>query len=102
MERTYRASNNVFFYAFFHALDTLVLGWDGLSRLRDGQTVSGALLALLALICAVVAIVLLWRWGRVRITITPDALLVRGQRVPRRIHWSDVEQVREIRGPVYQ
>jgi hypothetical protein len=102
MERTYRASNNVFFYAFFLLLDTLALGWDGVGRLRQGLTVSGALLALLALACAAAAVLLLWRWGRVRIIVTPDALLVRGETPPRRIYWADVDRVREIHGPPYQ
>jgi len=102
MERSYRASNNVFFYAFFLALDALVLGWEGVNRLRHGETISGAVLALLALICAMVSVLLLWRWGRVRITVTPDGLLVRGMPGPPRVYWSEVEQVREVRGPAYQ
>jgi hypothetical protein len=102
MERTYRASNGVFLYTLFLALDTLVLGWDGVGRLRRGLPLSGVVLVLLAVICAACAIALLWRWGRVRVIITPDALLVRGEAPVRRVYWADVDRVRELRGPAYQ
>ena len=101
MERAYRASNGVYLYAFFLAVDAVALGWDGINRLRQGLTTSGAVLALLAVICAALATVLVWRWGRTRIVVTPDAMLIRGE-APRRIYWADVDRVREIRGPSYQ
>jgi hypothetical protein len=102
MERAYRASNGVFFYIFFLILDALALGWDAGNRLRQGLTVSGALLGLLALICAICAILLLWRQGRTRIVVTPDAMLIRGEAPLQRIYWADVDRVREVRGPAYQ
>jgi hypothetical protein len=102
MERTYRASNGVFIYALFLALDAVVLGWDAAGRLRHGAPISGVVEILLALVCAGCAIALVWRYGRVSVIVTPDALLIRGETPPRRIYWADVDRVRELHGPAYQ
>ena len=102
MERTYRASNGVFLYTAFLLLDAVVLGVEGTNRLRHGAPISGGLIALLAAVCLVCALALFTRWGRVRVIVTQDALLVRGETPPRRIYWSDVDRVRELRGPAYQ
>ena len=102
MERTYRASNGIFAYAVFLLLDAVAVGWEGLKRLQAAGIFSAAILLLVALICLGCAAALVWRWGRVRVIITSDTLLVRGEMPPRRIYWADVDRVREIRGPAYQ
>ena len=103
MERTYRASNTVLWlYPLFLVFDTLILGYDGVTRLRHGAPISGVFLLILALACLVCAVALFARWGRVHVVVTPDALLVRGETPPRRIYWADVDRVRELQGPAYQ
>ena len=102
MERTYRAANGVILYTLFLAIDALVLAIDGLNRLRHGLPWSGALLLLLGLACISCSIALAWRWGRVQVIVTRDALLIRGETPARRIYWADVDRVREIRAPAYQ
>ena len=103
MDRTYRASNGIlFFYPVFLTLDTILLAFDGVTRLRHGALLAGLVLVILAAVCAVCAVLLLWRWGRVTVVVTRDALLVRGETPARRIYWSDVDRIREIKGPAYQ
>src|SRR5438045_547779 len=101
MERVYRASNAVYFYAALLALDALVLGREGAIRVREALPIAVVLL-LLAALCLLGGIVLLWRWGRLRVTISRDELLVRGVVPRRRLYWADVDRVREFRGPPYQ
>jgi hypothetical protein len=102
MERSYRAANGIFAYALFLALDCAALTWEGARRWQAGASVPAFVLLSLAAICLICALALLWRWGRVRVVVTPDTLLVRGEMPPRRIYWADVDRVREIRGPSYQ
>ena len=102
MERTYRPSNAVYLYAALLALDTVVLAWEGLRRLRSGEPLAGGVLVVLGIICAVAAAALFWRCGRTRVVITRDALVVRGESPPRRVYWADVDRVREFHGPAYQ
>ena len=102
MERTYRAANGVYVYAVLLLLLAAILGWEAVDRLRGAETLYGALVGLLAAVWLICALVLVWRWGRLRIVITPDVLLVAGSGPARRVHWADVERVRELRGPAYQ
>jgi hypothetical protein len=102
MERTYRASAKVYVYALLLAIDAAILGWEASNRLSRGALPSGAIVALLALGCLLGAWYLVWRWGRLRVSITRDALVIRGPASPRRLYWADVDRVREIRGPAYQ
>jgi hypothetical protein len=102
MERVYRASNGLFFYAGFLVLDAVVLAVEAVNRLRGGQTPTGVVLAVLAAVCAGLALLLALRWGRLRIAIAPETLTVTGDGPARHIEWADVERVRELRGPAYQ
>ncbi|HEX2035107.1 MAG TPA: PH domain-containing protein [Chloroflexota bacterium] len=102
MERRYRASSGLFFYIAFLAVDALVLGWDGANRLMDGPSLAGVVLAALAAMCALLALILFVRWGRLRVVVSPQALTVVGDGRARHVGWGDIERVREIRGPAYQ
>jgi hypothetical protein len=103
MERVYRASNGLFFYVGFLVFDAVVLAAEALVRLRSDRLPSGVLLAALASLCAGLALLLVLRWGRLRVAISPETLTVVGDgRPPRQIEWADVERVRELRGPAYQ
>ncbi|MBI3973130.1 MAG: hypothetical protein HY332_17785 [Chloroflexi bacterium] len=101
MERTYRASNGLYLYALFLFIDAVAAGWEAWRRFGAEQVISGALLALVAVIALFLAGLLVWRWGRIRVIITPEALIVRGELPVRRVYWADVDRVREIRGPSY-
>lgn len=102
MERTYRPSNAVYLYAALLALDTIVLAWEGLQRLRSGELLVGVVLVALGMMCAAAGAALFWGYGRTRVVITRDALVVRGETPPRRLYWADVDRVREFHGPAYQ
>ena len=102
MERTYRASNVVFIYVVLLLFDALVLGAAALGGLRGGAILSGALFLVLSLLCLGSAATLFWQCARVSVSVTPDTLVVRGLLPVRRMHWSDVLGVREVRGPAYQ
>lgn len=102
MERAYRTSNGLYLYAFFLVLTAALLGLEAIQRLRTGSGGWGVFLALLALCWAGCAAYLIARWGRVRIAVRSDALSVTGDGPERRFSWTDVERVREFRGPAYQ
>jgi hypothetical protein len=104
MDRVFRASNGVYFYVAFLLLDALVLAAEAISRLRAGQGATGGLLALLAVACLAIGALLYLRWGRIRITVSPESLTVSGQgdRAAQHLEWADVERVRELKGPAYQ
>jgi hypothetical protein len=102
MERTYRASTGLFLYTAFLLIDGIVLAWEGIRRWMAGLTGSGILLLVLALVCFALAAALVINWGRLRVVITHEALIVRGERPVRRMYWADVDRVREIKGPAYQ
>jgi hypothetical protein len=102
MERTYRASNALYVYLALLALATLALSVEAVQRFQNGDSVAAALLGVLAAVWLVILLWLYARWGRLRVVVRPDSLLVAGGGPTRRIRWSDVEQVREIRGPAYQ
>ena len=102
MERTYRASNGVFAYALFLLFDAFVLGWEGWRRLHGGGPIAGTILAGLAIVCLGCAAWLAGRWGRMKVVVKPDVLIVEGELPVRRMNWADVERVREVRGPAYQ
>lgn len=103
MERTYRASNWIWFYTTFLLLDAFILTIESANRVRAGAPFSGVILGILALICLGCATLLAWRCGRLKVTVRHDAVLVNGDGgLPRNMHWEDVDLVREIRGPAYQ
>ncbi len=102
MERSYRASNGLYFYIAFLALDALVLMLEAVARLRTDRAVSGLFLGILATLCAAVAVLLFVRWGRLRVVITAETLTLTGEGPPQQLEWADVERVREMRGPAYQ
>lgn len=102
MERSYRASNGLYFYIIFLALDAIVLAVEATVRLRSDRVISGALLAGLAVLCVVVAVLLFLRWGRLRVAITAETLTVSGDGPLQQVEWADVERVREMRAPAYQ
>jgi hypothetical protein len=104
MDRVFRASNGLYFYVAFLILDALVLGLEAGSRLRSGQAPAGVLLILLAVACLAIAALLYLRWGRIRVTVSPETLTVSGQgdRAAQHVEWADVERVRELKGPAYQ
>ena len=102
MERTYRASSAVYVYLALLALATLALAFEAAQRFRGGDAVAAALLGALAAVWLAVLVWLYVRWGRLRVVIRPDSLLVTGGGPTRRVSWSDIEQVREIRGPAYE
>ena len=103
MERTYRASNGLFFYVAFLVLDALVLAFEALVRIQTDRLPSGVFLALLALGCAGLAALVFLRWGRLRVVITPETMTVwGGDGRPQHVEWADVERVREMTGPAYQ
>jgi hypothetical protein len=100
MDRVFGASNGVYFYVAFLILDALVLGLEAISRFRSGQGAAGVLLTLLAIACLAIAALLYLRWGRIRVTVSPETLSVSGQgdRAPQTLEWADVERVRELKG----
>ena len=102
MERSYRASNGVYAYAALLLLTALLLALEASQRLRQGAVGWGAFLALFALAWLLCAAYLLWRWGRVRVTLRSDSLFMVGDGPERRVAWRDVERIREFRGPEYQ
>lgn len=102
MDRVYRASNGLYAYALFLTVDAVVLGWEAGQRLRADAIVASVVLGIMATICISFAVALLLRWGRLHIVLTPETLVVKGVRPVRRLNWSDIGQVREIRGPAYQ
>jgi len=102
MERSYRSSNGVFLYALLLILTALLLGFESVQRIRAGVGAWGAVLALLALAWLGCALYFLYHWGRIRIVIRSDYLGMAGNGPERRVAWSDVERVREFRGPAYQ
>jgi hypothetical protein len=103
MERTYRASNGLYFYIAFLVLDATVLAIEALVRLRSERLPSGVFLAVLALVCAFLAALLFLRWGRLRVVITPETMTVwHGNGPAQHIEWADFERVREMTGPAYQ
>src|SRR5574341_252283 len=102
MDRTYRAANGIYGYVVLLAAATAILGWEAAVRLRAGEALAGAALAALAVLWGAVALVLALRWGRYRVTVRHDALLVRGDGPARRLPWADVDSVREVHGPAYE
>jgi hypothetical protein len=104
MERTFRASNGLYFYVAFLLFDALVLGIEGATRLRGEQRAAGILLGVLAALCVALAAALFLRWGRLKVVIAPEKMTVSGQgdRPPQQLDWADVERVRELKGPAYQ
>ena len=102
MERSYRASNGVFAYAVLLLLTAVLLGVEASQRVRAGWVGWGVFLALFAAAWVVCAAYLLWRWGRVRITLRSDSLSMTGNGPDRRVAWRDIERIREFRGPAYQ
>lgn len=101
MERTFRASNTVFWYAAFLLFDTGALARESRQAFAVGGA-GGVLLAVLALCCLACAALLLWRYGRVVVVVTPEMLAVRGAASTHRIYWTEVDRVRELHGPAYQ
>lgn len=102
MERSYRASNALYAYAFLLGLTALLLGIEAIQRLRSGATGTSILLAILALAWGGCAAYLGYRWGRLRVSLRSDALAVYGDGPERRVPWSNVIAVREYRGPAFQ
>ena len=102
MERSYRSANGVYLYAAMLVLTAALLGLEAAQRLRQGAAGWGALLALFALAWLLCAVYLVWRWGRVRVTLRADSLALKGDGPDRRVAWRDVERIREFRGPAYQ
>jgi hypothetical protein len=102
MERSYRASNALYAYAFLLGLTALLLAIEALQRFRAGQAGFGAFLMLLALAWLGCAGYLLFRWGRLRVSLRSDTLAVTGDAPDRHLSWADVVAVREYRGPAYQ
>jgi hypothetical protein len=102
MERRYRASNAIFIYAGLLVFTALLLGIEAIQQFRGGAINWGALLAVLAISWLGAAGVLVFRWGRLMVTVRSDLLHLSGHGLERRAYWSDVARVREFRGPAYQ
>ena len=102
MERSYRASNGIYVYAALLVLTATLLGIEATQRLRQGSMGWGAFLALFAAAWVACAVYLVWRWGRVRVTLRSDSLSMTGDGPDRRVAWRDVERIQEFRGPAYQ
>ena len=102
MERSYRAANGLFAYAVLLVLTAILLGLEAAQRFRLGAPGWGVFLIVFALAWVLCAAYLLWRWGRVRITLRSDSLAMKGDGPDRRVAWRDVERIREFRGPAYQ
>lgn len=102
MERSYRTSNGVFMYAFLLALTGLLLGLEAVQRLRADSPAWGIFLSLMAVAWVACGVALLLRWGRLRLTLRSDSLVIAGDGPERRIDWANVERVQEFSGPAYQ
>jgi hypothetical protein len=102
VERSYRAANGIFVYAALLILTAALLGIEAVQRLRQGAMAWGIALAAVAAAWVLLAAYLLWRWGRMRITLRSDSLSMTGNGPDRRVAWRDVERIREFRGPAYQ
>jgi hypothetical protein len=102
MDRTYRASNGIYLYAAVLLVAAVVLAFEALQRFRSAASVPGVLLLILAAAWLLVAVALLSGTGRLRVVIRPDSIVMAGMGPTRRMAWTDVESVREIRGPAYE
>jgi hypothetical protein len=102
MERVYRVSNSLYIYLFLLVLTALLLAFEAFQRLRTGDTGWGAFILVLALAWVGCAVAVYLRWCRLRIGIRSDSLTVTGDGPEKRLAWTDVERVREFRGPAYQ
>src|SRR5687767_3525162 len=83
-------------------LTAILLGLEAGQRLRVGAMGWGMFLLLFAAAWVGCAAYLLWRWGRMRVTLRSDSLAMHGDGPDRRVAWRDVERIREFRGPAYQ
>ena len=102
MERSYRTANGIYAYAALLVLTAILLGLEAAQRFRLGAAGWGTFLTIFAVAWVGCAAYMLWRWGRLHITLRSDSLAMKGNGPDRRVAWRDVERIREFRGPAYQ